>query len=114
MVADKVRGYLVVTVCEATGKNKDDTVVWDPSFVEGFVKGKGATRGGEHGGNAKREREEGKDEKTQGPFRVLNVAQSIDKRNEEKPRRFPPPSSSLSPRADSHGPWDVDTEACAS
>ena len=38
MVADKVRGYLVVTVCEATGKNKDDTVVWDPSFVEGFVK----------------------------------------------------------------------------
>ena len=40
MVADKVRGYLVVTVCEATGKNKDDVVVWDPSFVEGFVKGR--------------------------------------------------------------------------
>lgn len=37
---EKVRGYLVVTVCEATGKNKDDVVVWDPSFVEGFVKGR--------------------------------------------------------------------------
>lgn len=40
MAADRVRGYLVVTVCEATGKNKDDKVVWDPSFVEGFVKGR--------------------------------------------------------------------------
>jgi hypothetical protein len=34
------KGYLVVTVAEATGKNKDDVVVWDPSFVEGFVKGR--------------------------------------------------------------------------
>ena len=35
----KVKGYLVVTVAEATGKNKDEVVVWDPAFVEGFVKG---------------------------------------------------------------------------
>jgi len=36
---ERVKGYLVVSVCEASGKNKDDIVVWDPSFVEGFVKG---------------------------------------------------------------------------
>jgi len=40
------RGFLVVTVHEATGKNKDEVVVWDPSFVEGFVKGEGRGRGG--------------------------------------------------------------------
>lgn len=37
--AERVKGYLVVSVCEASGKNKDDIVVWDPTFVEGFVKG---------------------------------------------------------------------------
>ena len=34
-----VRGYLVVTVAEASGRNKDEDEVWDPSFYEGFVKG---------------------------------------------------------------------------
>lgn len=34
-----VRGYLVVTVAEASGRNKDEEEVWDPSFYEGFVKG---------------------------------------------------------------------------
>jgi hypothetical protein len=33
-----VRGYLVVTVAEASGRNKDEDEVWDPSFYEGFVK----------------------------------------------------------------------------
>lgn len=40
-MSERVKGYLVVRVCEATGKNKDDAIVWDPSFVEGFVKGEG-------------------------------------------------------------------------
>jgi hypothetical protein len=62
----KVKGHLVITVAEASGKNKEDQVrgtgwalltttqyhargrrlhlvcmqvVWDPNFVEGFVKG---------------------------------------------------------------------------
>lgn len=47
----KVKGYLVVTVSEATGKNKDEVVVWDPAFVEGFVKGEWIRGGGrEEGG----------------------------------------------------------------
>ena len=57
---ERVRGYLVVTVCEATGKNKDDVVVWDPSFVEGFVKGRGrgtGWRASEREGNSDGERE---------------------------------------------------------
>ena len=41
-MGDKVRGYLVVNVAEASGKNKDDEVVWDPSFTEGFCKGQGS------------------------------------------------------------------------
>lgn len=36
---EKVRGYLVISAREASGKNKEEKVVWDPSFVEGFVKG---------------------------------------------------------------------------
>jgi hypothetical protein len=35
----KVKGHLIVKVAEATGKNKEDQLVWDPNFVEGFVKG---------------------------------------------------------------------------
>ncbi|CAK0746273.1 hypothetical protein CVIRNUC_001679 [Coccomyxa viridis] len=34
----KVKGHLIITVAEASGKNKDDQLVWDPNFVEGFVK----------------------------------------------------------------------------
>lgn len=33
-----VRGYLVVTVAEASGRNKEEDDVWDPGFYEGFVK----------------------------------------------------------------------------
>jgi len=61
--AERVKGYLVVSVCEASGKNKDDIVVWDPSFVEGFVKGeetwgcvRGAARKKESGERAARRR----------------------------------------------------------
>lgn len=36
----KVKGHLIITVAETSGKNKDDQVVWEPNFVEGFVKGK--------------------------------------------------------------------------
>ena len=39
-VPEKVRGKLRVRVAEASGKNKDESVVWDANFVEGFVKGK--------------------------------------------------------------------------
>ncbi len=38
-MAEKVRGYLVITVAEASGRNKDEEEVWEPSFYEGFVKG---------------------------------------------------------------------------
>lgn len=38
-MADVVRGQLLVTVYESSGKNKDDEDVWDPTFTEGFVKG---------------------------------------------------------------------------
>ena len=34
-----VRGYLVVTVAEASGRNKDEDDVWDAGFYEGYVKG---------------------------------------------------------------------------
>eukprot|EP00884_Botryococcus_braunii_P020982 jgi/Botrbrau1/7568/Bobra.0159s0018.1 len=37
-MADVVRGQLLVTVHESSGKNKDDDDVWDPTFTEGFVK----------------------------------------------------------------------------
>mmetsp|Transcript_14255 Transcript_14255/g.43062 ORF Transcript_14255/g.43062 Transcript_14255/m.43062 type:complete len:220 (+) Transcript_14255:219-878(+) len=37
-MADAVRGYLVVTVAEASGRNKDEQDVWDPNFFEGYVK----------------------------------------------------------------------------
>ena len=39
----KVKGHLIITVAEASGKNKDDQLVWDPNFVEGFVKGESTT-----------------------------------------------------------------------
>ncbi|KAK9803657.1 hypothetical protein WJX72_009039 [[Myrmecia] bisecta] len=35
---EKIKGYLKISVAEASGKNKEDAVVWDSSFVEGFVK----------------------------------------------------------------------------
>ena len=38
-MAEKIRGYLTVSVAEASGKNKEDDIVWDGNFVEGFVKG---------------------------------------------------------------------------
>ena len=36
---DRVKGYLTVTVAEASGRNRDDEEVWDAAFVEGYVKG---------------------------------------------------------------------------
>lgn len=39
-MADAVRGYLTVTVAEASGVSKDDNIVWEDHFQEGFVKGK--------------------------------------------------------------------------
>lgn len=35
----KVKGHFIINVAEASGKNKEDQLVWDPNFVEGFVKG---------------------------------------------------------------------------
>lgn len=37
--ADRVRGYLTVTVAEASGVSKEDEIVWEDHFREGFVKG---------------------------------------------------------------------------
>jgi len=37
--ADRVKGYLTVTVAEASGRNRDDEEVWEAAFVEGYVKG---------------------------------------------------------------------------
>ena len=39
MAENEVRGYLVITVIESSGKNKDENYVWDSSSFEGFVKG---------------------------------------------------------------------------
>lgn len=39
MTEHKVRGHLIINVMEASGKNKQDDIVWDPNFLEGFVKG---------------------------------------------------------------------------
>ena len=36
--SERTRGILVIRVDEASGKNKSDQNVWDPNFVEGFVK----------------------------------------------------------------------------
>ena len=33
------RGRLVLNVAEASGRTHEEQVVWDQSFVEGFVKG---------------------------------------------------------------------------
>ncbi|EIE25485.1 hypothetical protein COCSUDRAFT_40718 [Coccomyxa subellipsoidea C-169] len=35
----KIKGHFIINVAEASGKNKEDQLVWDPNFVEGFVKG---------------------------------------------------------------------------
>lgn len=32
------RGHLVIRVKEAVGKNKAEAIVWDPNFIEGFVR----------------------------------------------------------------------------
>jgi len=40
-----VRGFLLVSVEEASGRNKSDTFVWDHNNFEGFVKAE--IRGGE-------------------------------------------------------------------
>eukprot|EP01025_Chloroclados_australasicus_P008739 TRINITY_DN13199_c1_g1_i1.p2 TRINITY_DN13199_c1_g1~~TRINITY_DN13199_c1_g1_i1.p2 ORF type:complete len:226 (+),score=38.78 TRINITY_DN13199_c1_g1_i1:124-801(+) len=48
MVVDSkigVRGYLLITVEEASGRNKHDTFVWDHNNFDGFVKAE--LRGGE-------------------------------------------------------------------
>lgn len=34
-----VKGYLVLSIEEASGKNKDDVFCWDSNSFEGFVKG---------------------------------------------------------------------------
>ena len=34
-----MRGYLTITIAEASGRNRDDEEVWDAAFVEGYVKG---------------------------------------------------------------------------
>lgn len=38
MAAPTVRGYLIVTVAEASGRNKEEDDVWDSGFYEGYVK----------------------------------------------------------------------------
>lgn len=38
MAAPTMRGYLVVTVAEASGRNKEEDDVWDSGFYEGYVK----------------------------------------------------------------------------
>eukprot|EP01024_Parvocaulis_polyphysoides_P004585 TRINITY_DN1113_c0_g1_i1.p2 TRINITY_DN1113_c0_g1~~TRINITY_DN1113_c0_g1_i1.p2 ORF type:complete len:112 (+),score=22.98 TRINITY_DN1113_c0_g1_i1:133-468(+) len=43
--SSNVRGYLLITVEEASGRNKNDTFVWDQNSFEGFVKAE--LRGGE-------------------------------------------------------------------
>lgn len=35
---EKLKGYLTITIAEASGRNRDDEEVWDPAFVEGYVK----------------------------------------------------------------------------
>lgn len=35
----EVKGYLVITIIEASGKNKDENYTWDSTNFEGFVKG---------------------------------------------------------------------------
>lgn len=32
------RGVIVIRVKEAHGRNKKDDVVWEPGFIEGFVR----------------------------------------------------------------------------
>lgn len=36
---ERLKGYLTITIAEASGRNREDEEVWDPAFVEGFVKG---------------------------------------------------------------------------
>lgn len=38
-VVESLKGFLTITIAEASGRNRDDEDVWDPAFVEGFVKG---------------------------------------------------------------------------
>ena len=38
-MADVPRGYLVITVLEASGKNKEENYVWDAANFEAYVKG---------------------------------------------------------------------------
>lgn len=38
MAEEKPKGYLVITVIEAAGKNKDELYVWDTAEFEGYVK----------------------------------------------------------------------------
>jgi len=38
MAEEKPKGYLVITVIEAAGKNKDEQYVWDTVDFEGYVK----------------------------------------------------------------------------
>lgn len=32
------RGFVVIRVKEASGRNKGGNVVWDPNFIEGFMR----------------------------------------------------------------------------
>lgn len=32
------RGFVVIRVKEASGKNRAGDVVWDPNFIEGFIR----------------------------------------------------------------------------
>jgi hypothetical protein len=38
VVEEKPKGYLVITVIEASGKNKNELYVWDAAEFEGYVK----------------------------------------------------------------------------
>ena len=38
MAEEKPKGYLVITVIEAAGKNKDELYVWDTPEFDGYVK----------------------------------------------------------------------------
>ena len=36
---ERLKGYLTITIVEASGRNRDAAEVWDAAFVEGYVKG---------------------------------------------------------------------------
>lgn len=41
------RGFVVIKVKEASGKNRSGNVVWDPNFIEGFIRAEMRSEGGQ-------------------------------------------------------------------